>query len=98
MTIEPELHDAIAYARDHAEAGLNLRPFDPIHRHTIDQLTVIDAQIAHHGDLSGLASEQIDVGRMAARELGNDERDFAHALHVIQWYADEVTGDNRENR
>jgi hypothetical protein len=25
---------------------------------------------------------------MAAKELGNDERDFAHALHVIQRHAD----------
>jgi len=30
----------------------------------------------------------VSVGLMAAKELGNDERDFAHALHVIQRHAD----------
>lgn len=45
-----------------------------------------------------LAPGEIDVGRMATKELGNDESDFAHALHVIQWEADSVIGDNAENR
>ena len=89
---------AVALARAHAEAGLKPKPFNPVLRHTLDQLAVVDRQLAAIGDLSGLTSGEIDVGRMAARELGNDEAEFAHALHVIQWEADSATGDNAENR
>jgi hypothetical protein len=40
------------------------------------------------GTLGPLPAESVSVGLMAAKELGNDERDFAHALHVIQRHAD----------
>ncbi len=92
------LTDAIALARRHAEEGRRGRPFDPVYVHPLDQLAIVDRHLARTGDLSGLAPGEIDVGRMAVKELGNDERDYAHALHVIQWYADEATGDNAENR
>ncbi|MGI4732266.1 MAG: hypothetical protein ACRYFW_10995 [Janthinobacterium lividum] len=90
--------DAMVLARAHADAGLKVHAFDPVLRHTLDQLAVIDAQLARTGDLSGLRSGEINLGLMAAKELGNDEADFAHALHVIQWEADTATGDNAENR
>jgi hypothetical protein len=97
MTLPLELTTAIEDARRHAEEGRKGRPFDPVYVHTLDQLAIIDRHILA-GDLSGLAPGEIDVGRMAVKELGNDEQDFAHALHVIQWYADAVTGENAENR
>ncbi len=98
MTLPPDLIAAIDYARRHAEEGRKGRPFDPVYVHTQDQLAVIDHHIATSGAMAGLAPGEIDVGRMAVKELGNDEQEFAHALHVIQWYADEVTGENAENR
>ena len=92
------LPQAMALARAHADVGLRRTPFDPVLRHTLDQLAIVNRHLAATGDLSGLAPGEIDVGRMAAKELGNDEAEFAHALHVIQWEADSATGDNAENR
>jgi hypothetical protein len=97
MMLPLELTTAIEDARRHAEEGRKGRPFDPVYVHTLEQLVIIDRHILA-GDFSNLAAGEIDVGRMAVKELGNDEQDFAHALHVIQWYADGVTGDNAENR
>lgn len=97
MTLPLELTAAIDVARRHAEEGRKGRPFDPVYVHTLEQLAIIDRHILT-GGLSGLARGEIDIGRMAVKELGNDERDFAHALHVIQRYVEVVTGDNAENR
>ncbi len=96
--INTEFTNAIAYARQHATAGLKVQRFDPVYLTTLDQLAVIDATIAQRGDLRNLRSGEITLGLMAAKELGNDEADFAHALHVIQWEADTATGDNAEYR
>ena len=89
---------ALSEARQHALERLKERPFDPVYRFTLDQLEVIDDSLSKDGNLSGLRSGQITLGRMAAKELGNDEAVFAHSLHVIQWEADSVTGDNAVNR
>jgi hypothetical protein len=97
MTLPLELTTAIEDARRHAEEGRKGRPFDPVYVHTLEQLAIIDRHILA-GGFSNLSAGEIDVGRMAIKELGNDEQDFTHALHVIQWYADGVTGDNAENR
>ncbi|SNB62011.1 hypothetical protein SAMN07250955_10312 [Arboricoccus pini] len=93
MTLPSELTTAIEHARRHAEDGCKGRPFDPVYVHTLDQLAIIDRHISADG-LSGLVPGEIDVGRMAVKELNNDEQHFAHALHVIQRYADRITEDN----
>ncbi|CAP41758.1 MULTISPECIES: hypothetical protein [Pseudomonadota] len=97
MTLPLELTTAIEDARRHAEEGRKGRPFDPVYVHTLEQLAIIDRHI-RADDFSGLSPGEIDVGLMAVKELGSDEQGFAHALHVIQRYADAVTGENAENR
>ena len=98
MTLPPELVTAMEFARRWAEKGREGRPFDPVYVHALDQLKTLDRHVVSTGDLSNLKPGEIDVGRMAVKELGNDEQDYAHPLHIIQWYADDATGENAENR
>ncbi len=93
--ISPEFEQAKQFARYHAEQGLKTRPFDGVYIHTIDQLNIIDGQLASHGDLDHLEKGRIDVGLMAAKELALEEQDFGLALHIIQRYVDEATGQHR---
>lgn len=98
MTADISLEQAIVVAREHALAMLKARAYDPIYLHTLDQLAIVERALGAAGVLHELSSGEIDVGRMVARELGNDEAEFAHAFHIIQGAADDVTGDNAENR
>lgn len=54
---------AVALARAHAEAGLKPKPFDPVLRHTLDQLAIVDRHLAATGDLSGLESDPSKLKR-----------------------------------
>lgn len=88
-SVPAEVVAAIAQARAHADAGLRLYPFDAVYRATLDQLAIVTASLL--GDGPPLPAGRVTLGLMAAKELGNDERDFAHALHVIQHHVDAVT-------
>lgn len=88
MTNFPTLGDAIAFARKHAEEGLRTYPFDAIYKTTLSQLDLVTNAMTANGMLQSLPAGSVTLGIMAAKELGNDERDFAHALHVVQRYAD----------
>lgn len=82
--------EAMEFARAYAEADLRFRRFDCILQYTLDQLAIPDREFAAHGDLRGLQPARINLGIMAVKELGNDEADFAHALHAIQHEVDHV--------
>ncbi|MDE2596469.1 MAG: hypothetical protein KGL44_06285 [Sphingomonadales bacterium] len=84
------LANAMDFARNHAEEGLRKYPFDAVYKATLAQIDAISASLATNGLLSAHIAGGITLGLMAAKELGNDERDFAHALHVIQRYADDA--------
>jgi hypothetical protein len=88
MTDFATLSAAVDFAQAHAEQGLRTYPFDAIYQTTIAQVKVVRDAMRPDGTLGPLPAESVSVGLMAAKELGNDERDFAHALHVIQRHAD----------
>lgn len=88
MTDFATLQAAIDFARVHAENGLRTYPFDAIYKTTLAEVDLVTAALRPDGTLQALPEGSVTVGVMAAKELGNDERDFAHALHVIQRHAD----------
>lgn len=65
----------MALARAHAEAGLKPKPFDPVLRHTLDQLAIIDRHLAATDHLSGLAPGEIDVARTGG-DIGKIEKEL----------------------
>lgn len=85
-----ELRAACAFARAHAEAGLKKFPFDGVYSHALEQIALVEPVAQGLLPLRSLAAAKIDVGLMAAKTLGNDEQDFASALHTLQWYADKA--------
>ncbi|WP_260597599.1 hypothetical protein [Sphingomonas endolithica] len=84
MTSDLSFTQALDLAREHAARGLETYPFDAIYRTTLDKVRLIDAVLAGGGSLAEVPRDP-DLGLMAAKELGNDEAAFAHALHVIQY-------------
>lgn len=87
MSDDISFAEALVQARAHAEAGLKQYPYDAIYRTAIDRIDEIEALRARGGTLADLSPDP-NLGVMAAKELGNDEAGFAHALHVIQWEID----------
>jgi hypothetical protein len=75
---------ALDLAREHAARGLETYPFDAIYRTTLDKIRLIDGVLARGESLADVPQDP-HLGLMAAKELGNDEAAFAHALHVIQY-------------
>ncbi|MCC6915871.1 MAG: hypothetical protein IT527_01035 [Nitrosomonas sp.] len=54
-----------------------------------DEKELLDAyHFAKSHTTAGLKQYLFDIDLIAAKELGNDERDFAHAFHVIQYFVD----------
>lgn len=79
-----DLPGAVAFARSHAETGLQTFPFDVVYCATVDQSNAMDAWVAANGGFKGFKGTGVDLGLMAAKELGGDEQAFAHALSSIQ--------------
>lgn len=91
MTMAEDVLSAIRFARSYASKGLETFPFDVVYRATIDQLDAVNQSFAASGSLATFKGTGVDLGLMAAKELGNEEQDFAHALHVIQRYIEETS-------
>jgi hypothetical protein len=93
MTRKNSLGAAINGALNYAQAGLRKFPHDTIYQHAIKQIAVLRSYLN-----SAAAQRNADIladfnlGQMAARELGNDEQDFANHLHILQRYVDDVRG------
>jgi hypothetical protein len=86
--IDNETQAAIAQAKKHALKGLEAFPFDTVYKTTLEQVAWIEHDIREQGSVSKVTKSKICLGLMAAKELGNDEADFAHALHVINFWVD----------
>lgn len=78
---------AIYFAKNFAVKGLENHPFDAVFRTTLEQIGWLESDIAAFGHIRGETAERLVIGIMAAKELGKDEADFAHALHVINGWA-----------
>ncbi len=76
--------EAYRLAHAHATSGLETYPHDRIYIHILEQLSLLD--FTDHDTISPrrAAGAGFDLGLMATKELGAEERDFAHALHVLQ--------------
>lgn len=82
------LNDAVSFAREYAEEGLRACPFDAVYSTTLLQLDLVTSAMDAEGVLRSLPDGNVTLGIMAVKELGDDERDFTRALHVVQRYAD----------
>lgn len=91
MNDKMTFQEAVEFARCHATKGLEQYPFDAIYRTTLDRIAEINAISVQDRGLDELPVDP-DIGLMAAKELGNDEAEFAHALHTIQRHIDETQG------
>ena len=57
-----DLPEAIAFARSHAETGLQTFPFDVVYSATIDQLNAMDVWVAATGGLKGFKGIGVTSG------------------------------------
>lgn len=78
---------AIKFAKNFATEGMKTYPFDAVFKTTLEQIGWIEADIATLGHIRRETADRLVIGIMAAKELGNDEAEFAHALHVINGWA-----------
>jgi hypothetical protein len=78
------LMDDIEAAHAVAEQGLKTYPHDSVFQHSSAQLAMLKSFLLKDNDVEAAILEDFDLGLMAARELGPDERDFADLLHRIQ--------------
>jgi hypothetical protein len=87
--IDQDVKSAIEFAKHHARQGLIQFPFDAVYKTAIAQIAMIENDLDSDGRLSKNTKESMCLGLMAAKELGNDEYDFAHALHTINHWVDD---------
>jgi Tsi6 len=84
-----DIHGALQCAHE----GLKKFPHDAVYQHTVKQIEVLQHYVnrtANDRNIDALAD--FNLGRMAARELGNDEQVFANHLHKLQRFVDEARG------
>jgi hypothetical protein len=93
MTRENSLSAAIDGALDFVQEGLKKLPHDAIYQHVITQIAVLQSYLnSAVAERNADILEEFNLGQMAARELGNDEQDFANHLHILQRYVDDERG------
>lgn len=85
MNEDMSFAEAFTFAHKHALDGLQRLPFDVVYKTTMEQLAIIESTLFKGGgQLKDVPHTGVDLGLMAAKELGIDEQEFARALSVIQ--------------
>jgi hypothetical protein len=86
--MEPsKIAGAIKFAKNFATKGMKTYPFDVVFKTSLEQIGWIEPDIAAFGHIRKETADRLAIGMMAAKELGNDEAEFAHALHVMNGWA-----------
>lgn len=85
-----QLLKALKLVETMTQDGLRQFPFDAIFKHSAEQISDLKVFIDSGYKVNTEILQSFDLGVMAAKELGNDEKEYADALHKLQRCVEEL--------